>query len=99
MPQKFFDQDSDARILRFILCYSLSDVLMQGKLSLMPETKLGFDMKRAPFQSIDNCVFFSGFPHELLEMNGLFEKRVLNPLFVSVSFQTRKNKRKSFFLF
>ncbi len=85
---RFVIKEHDARILRFIMCYSLSDALMAGTLlvkenELSRPEKVGFEKKNAPYADWQCCVFFKGVPQTLLEMGGLFEKNLLNPLFVT----------------
>lgn len=77
----------DTRILRFLLMYSLNDMLLQGTVQLQ-EKKLGNPKKvgdytatNCPYKDWRSCVFFMGVPMEVLEMGGAFERQLVATLF------------------
>lgn len=78
--------EKDSKILRFIMCVSLHEYLLGARLKLKsyelssPE-RVGFK-GQAPYSDWRKCVFIPSVPQDVLEIGGIFEKQLLDPLFV-----------------
>ena len=83
---KFTLSEADLRILRFMMLFSLSDQLLEGRVSLKSDImsngkNVGFGKNRTPYADWMNCIFFEKVPQELLAIGGPFESLLLDRLF------------------